>query len=182
VGIEPASQDSVGQHLTVTVDVPASARPTRRAANRRSPAEQAAPERERRSLDGTWRFIADPERLYGPDSLPEGDTITVPGCWEAQVARPYRIITAWYARDVEIPEAWEGSRIVVRFGAVMYRCAVFLNGERLGEHEGGYIPFEIDVTAAARFGGPNELAVLVVNPLNAMDEYPAFSVEEMLLA
>ncbi len=182
VGIEPASQDPVGQHLTVTVDVPSSARPGRSAPKRPSADREPRPERERQSLDGTWRFIADPERLYDPESLPEGDSITVPGCWEAQVARPYRIITAWYARMVDIPESWAGSRIVVRFGAVMYRCAVFLNGQRLGEHEGGYIPFEIDVTAAARFGGPNELAVLVVNPLNAMDEYPAFSVEEMLLA
>lgn len=134
------------------------------------------------SLDGEWRFIADPERLYRADSLPEGDPIKVPGPWEAQVARPYRIITAWYRRPVDVPADWAGDRIILRFGAVMYRCAVFLNGERIGEHEGGYLPFEADATEAARPGESNELAVLVVNPLNAIDEYPAFSVEEVLLA
>ena len=138
--------------------------------------------RARHSLDGEWRFVADPERLHGPDHLPEGQPITVPGCWEAQVPRPYRIITAWYRRPVEVPPAWRGSRVLVHFGAVMYRCVVFLNGERIGEHEGGYLPFEVDATTAVRWDGPNELVVLVVNPLNAIDEYPAFSVEQVLIA
>ncbi|HEY7591279.1 MAG TPA: sugar-binding domain-containing protein [Candidatus Limnocylindrales bacterium] len=133
-------------------------------------------------LDGEWRFVADPERLYGADRLPEGDPIRVPGCWEAQVSRPYRIITAWYRRHIEVPRDWQGDRVVARFGAVMYRCAVFLNGRRMGEHEGGYTPFEVDLAEAIRWDGPNEIAVQVVNPLNAIDEYPAFSVEEIMFA
>jgi hypothetical protein len=140
-----------------------------------------AGDRASHSLDGEWRFIADPERLYGPERLPDGDPIQVPGPWEAQVARPYRIITAWYRRRLDVPDDWLGSRIVVRFGAVMYRCAVYVNGERVGEHEGGYLPFDVDATRVAR-AGANELAVQVVNPLNAIDEYPAFSVEDVLLA
>src|SRR3954463_5305152 len=64
------------------------------------------------SLDGEWRFVADPERLYGPDALPDGEAIDVPGCWEAQVPRPYRIITAWYRRAVDIPADWQGDRAV----------------------------------------------------------------------
>jgi hypothetical protein len=134
------------------------------------------------SLDGEWGFVADPERIYRPDALPEGDRIQVPGPWEAQVPRPYRIITAWYRRPVDVPSGWRGLRVVVRFGAVMYRCAVFLNGTPIGDHEGGYLPFEVDATDVVRWGETNDLAVLVVNPLNAIDEYPAFSVEDVLLA
>ncbi len=133
-------------------------------------------------LDGEWRFVADPERLFRADALPEGEPVTVPGPWEAQVARPYRIITAWYHRSLDVPASWDGSRAILRFGAVMYRCTVLLNGQPLGEHEGGYLPFELDATSAVRWGAPNELVVRVVNPLNAIEEYPAFSVEEVLLA
>jgi Glycosyl hydrolases family 2, sugar binding domain/Glycosyl hydrolases family 2/Glycosyl hydrolases family 2, TIM barrel domain len=133
------------------------------------------------SLDGTWSFVADPERLYGPADLPAGDPVSVPGCWEAQVSRPYRIITAWYRRSFELPADWRGSRLVIRFGAVMYQCAVWLNGQPLGSHEGGYTSFAFDAQPAARWGETNELAVRVVNPINAIDEYPAFSVEEVLL-
>ena len=139
-------------------------------------------ERARHSLDGEWRFIADPERIHRPDSLPEGEPIMVPGCWEAQVARPYRIISAWYRRSIDVPADWRGSRVVLRFGAVMYRCSVYLNGRRIGDHEGGYLGFEVEAGDAVRWDGPNELVVFVVNPVNAIDEYPAFSVEDVHVA
>ncbi len=133
-------------------------------------------------LDGEWRFIPDPERLYQPDSLPAGDRIRVPGCWEAQVDRPYRIISAWYRRSVTIPSEWEGSRVLIRFGAVMYRCSVWLNGRWIGEHEGGYTPFVVHAQDAVRWGEENDLVVEVINPLNAIAEYPAMAVERVLLA
>jgi len=133
-------------------------------------------------LDGEWRFVADPERLHQPDDLPDGEPVAVPGPWEAQVARPYRIVTAWYHRTLEVPPEWRGGRVVVRFGAVMYRCVVFLNGVLVGSHEGGYTSFSIDLTPALSWDGPNQLAVYVVNPLNGIDEYPAFSVERMTIA
>ena len=134
------------------------------------------------SLDGEWRFIADPERLHGPESLPEGEPITVPGPWEAQVARPYRIITAWYCRALDVPAAWAGDRIVLRFDAVMYAARVYVNGRLVGENEGGYLPFEVDISSVVRPGERNDLAVRVVNPLNGIDEYPAFSVDDVLVA
>src|SRR5687768_791605 len=64
------------------------------------------------SLDGEWEFVADPERLYLAANLPQGEPITVPGCWEAQVPRPYRIITAWYRRSFEAPAEWDGSHLL----------------------------------------------------------------------
>ena len=130
-------------------------------------------------LDGEWQFVPDPERLYEADRLPEGEPIQVPGCWEAQVARPYRIVSAWYRRSIDIPADWAGERAVICFQAVMYRCVVFLNGQRIGDHAGGYTAFEVELGDAARPGQANDLAVYVVNPLNAIDEYPAFSVEDV---
>jgi beta-galactosidase/beta-glucuronidase len=138
--------------------------------------------RPRLSLDGEWRFVADPERLHVPGALPDGDPIHVPGCWEAQVDRPYKIVTAWYHRDVDIPDDWLPGRIAIRFGAVMYRCDVYVDAERVGGHEGGYTAFTVDEGEALRPGQRHRIAVRVVNPLNSLDEYPAFSVEELTLA
>lgn len=138
--------------------------------------------RPRLSLDGEWRFVADPERLHVPGELPDGDPIQVPGCWEAQVDRPYKIVTAWYHRDVDIPDDWLPGRFAIRFGAVMYRCDVYVDGERVGGHEGGYTAFSVDAGEALRPGQRHRIAVRVVNPLNSLDEYPAFSVEELTLA
>ena len=82
-------------------------------------------------LDGDWRFVRDPQREHEASSLPDGEPISVPGCWEAQVTDPYRVVTAWYHRTIEIPSAWQDRTAVIAFGAVMYRCVVFLNGERV---------------------------------------------------
>ena len=133
------------------------------------------------SLDGDWNFVPDPERLYAHDTLPRGGPIVVPGCWEAQVDRPYRIITAWYRRHFEVPAGWTDKRAIVRFGAVMYRCRAWLNGHAIGEHEGGYTTFVLDASDALR-GGTNELIVEVINPLNAISDYPALAVDRVLMA
>ena len=134
-------------------------------------------------LDGEWRFVPDTERLFDARALPPGDPIQVPGCWEAQVPRPYRIITAWYHRDFDVPSDWHGGTLLLHFGAVMYSCAVWLNGQRLGYHEGGYTPFDLEAPdEAVRWGEPNHIAVEVQNPLNAIAEYPAMAVERVLSA
>ncbi|HYU51169.1 MAG TPA: glycoside hydrolase family 2 TIM barrel-domain containing protein [Candidatus Limnocylindria bacterium] len=122
-------------------------------------------------LDGRWQLIPDSEGRLQEDRLPDGVAIDVPGCWEAQVGRG--LIIAWYRRYFGVPADWEGSRIVLVFGAVMYHAKVFLNGRSLGEHEGGYTPFELDAGEAVRWGASNEIVVRVVNPLDALEEYPA---------
>lgn len=142
-----------------------------------------APVRPHIDLDGEWRFVPDTERLYRATTLPDGDSIRVPGCWEAQVPRPYRIITAWYHRVFDVPGEWEGGTLLLTFGAVMYRSAVWLNGEPVGSHEGGYTEFTLEVPASAViWGGENRIALEVQNPLNAIAEYPALAVERVLNA
>ncbi|MDQ3880673.1 MAG: hypothetical protein M3295_06350 [Chloroflexota bacterium] len=133
-------------------------------------------------LDGRWEFVGDPERLYGPTTLPDGEPIEVPGCWEAQVAHQYRVLTGWYRRSVDIPADWDGARVLIHFGAVMYRSWIWLNGRRIGEHEGGYTPFTVDATDACRWGDANELVIEVFNPMNALADYPALAVERVLYA
>lgn len=57
--------------------------------------------------------------------------------------------TVWYARRFDAPEQ-TGRRQFLYFGAVSYRCRVYLNGEEIGAHEGGFTPFEIEVTGRLR--------------------------------
>lgn len=131
-------------------------------------------------LDGEWRFVPDPERLYKPDSLPDGSPMAVPGCWEAQLEQPWRIVHGWYRRSFEVPADWSTGKVLLRFGAVMYRCRAWLNGQPIGEHEGGYTAFSLDAGEHIRAGQVNELTLLVSNPLNVIAQYPALSVAEVL--
>jgi hypothetical protein len=134
------------------------------------------------TLDGEWRFVRDPRRERSAKDLPDGEAIAVPGCWEAQVSEPFGIVHGWYWRDIELPATWsvEGD-IVLRFGAVMYRCEAWLNGDRIAAHEGGYTPFEIRLPELRR-DAPNRVALLVTNPMNAIDAYPALSEERLARA
>lgn len=71
-----------------------------------------------------------------------------------------------YQRTVTLPERLgRGQRVVLRFDAATHRAEVFLNGERLGGHVGGFLPFEFDVTGRLREGA-NLLTVAVDNRVN----------------
>jgi len=130
--------------------------------------------RERTDLSGTWRFIVDtverglrdqyprytipkdekqqpggPIVEYDWDSAPE---ITVPGDWNTQTNQ--RLFwyegLGWYRRHFSAPAAAPGQRIFLYFEAANYRSHVYLNGEPLGVHEGGFTPFAFEVTGKLR--------------------------------
>lgn len=54
----------------------------------------------------------------------------------------------WYKRDITIPESWQGKRIFLVVGASDWETQGWLNGKELGKHQGGYTPFEFELTDA----------------------------------
>ncbi len=121
------------------------------------------------ALDGAWRFAIDREgklTINDLNSVKDWREIRVPLSWNAQFAdlRDYRGV-AWYRKEVEIPPFNAGQTILLRFGAVDYLAEVFLNGKKVGRHEGGYLPFTFDVGDLA-VEGRNEIAVRVTDPDN----------------
>jgi beta-galactosidase len=113
-------------------------------------------------LDGTWRFKPDPEKDFYRTDFADGDwkDIKVPSHWVME-GFDSNTGTGGYRRQVRIPESFRGRRIKLVFDGVYSGAEVWLNGKRIGSHEGGFSPFELDVTSAARVGGDNLLAVLV---------------------
>jgi hypothetical protein len=121
-------------------------------------------------LDGAWAFGFDDdnvglaERWYDPAfKLPR--TIEVPYCYQCERGgiggdeiHPYM----WYAKRFSVPKEIQGKRALLRFGAVDWSCVVYINGQRVGEHTGGYTPFAIDATAALN-DGENDLRVFVTD-------------------
>jgi hypothetical protein len=73
----------------------------------------------------------------------------------------------WYRRTISVPQSWRAGRVRLHFGAVDWRCQVWLNGHQLGRHQGGYDPFTFDITDALRWHGAEELTVSVVDPTEA---------------
>ena len=103
------------------------------------------------SLAGNWQFQLDPNGTLDVESLAPDRQIPVPCPW--QVAFPelqeYSGY-AWYRTQIDVDVAWLGGELLLHFGAVDYWCQVFVNGERVFQHEGGYTPFTIPIKAYAR--------------------------------
>ncbi len=116
---------------------------------------------ERQSLDGRWAFTIDAGRLDRPTS--EWDTLPVPGNWDTVNAYSQHVGRGWYRREFSVPSAWRGKRVRLLFHAVYETSEVTLNGRALGRHEGGYTPFEFDVTDLVRWDGPNSVTVMADN-------------------
>lgn len=119
------------------------------------------------SLDGDWNFVADPNGQIGLGQLATSPNVRparVPGSWQTEFAdlRDYAGV-AWYWRTVNLRPPSPGHAVLLRFGAVDYRADVFVNGASVGTHEGGYLPFEFDVTSKIR-PGENQIALRVVDP------------------
>jgi beta-galactosidase len=77
-----------------------------------------------------------------------------------------------YRRSLEVPADAKGMRIALRFEGVMLSCRIWLNGVDVGEHRGGYTPFEIDVSHVARAGERNQICVMVDS--REQDDIPPF--------
>ena len=120
------------------------------------------------SLDGQWYFS--PTEIRNTDNCP---LITVPSPWQSDPRFRDHVGAAWYQREFEIPLHWieENRVIILGFGAVDYLAEVWVNDIKIGEHEGGYLPFELDMTSVAR-AGMNTITVRVDDPLEIFPEVP----------
>jgi len=139
--------------------------------------------RTRINLDGTWEFFIDPEQhLQSLEDATSPRHIQVPGPWQAQFEdlRNYSGI-AWYRRSFELPAETPNDApcvYVLHFGAVDYHATVWLNGQLIGEHEGGYLPFEFTVDHALR-PGRNDLVVRVIDASNDYERFANFPFNEV---
>jgi hypothetical protein len=121
-------------------------------------------------LTGEWAFRTDPEdRGDEADWADEGwpgaeRTVEVPHAWQEAADLTEYTGAAWYRREFESPEIDDGERALLRFGAVDHEATVYVDGDRVGHNEGGYLPFEVDATDALAGGGTHTLAVRVYDP------------------
>ncbi len=127
------------------------------------------------SLDGMWKFVFDPdksgEEKVFDKGLPEFEMMPVPGSFAdlyTDKKKKNYCGDFWYETDFVMPALGGGDkirRVLLRFGSVTHRAVVFMNGQRIGDHEGGFLPFVLDVTDFV-YPGINRLSVKANNELN----------------
>lgn len=144
------------------------------------------------SLNGTWHIIVDPyetglgERYYenrrSKDksdrveyNFAASETLTVPGDWNTQKEKLFFYEgPVWYEKDF-VYHPRPHSRVFVHVGAANYLARVYLNGTKLGEHEGGFTPFDFEATTALRDG--DNFIVIEVNNARRSDAVPALKTD-----
>ncbi len=119
------------------------------------------------NLNGTWRFRFDAKDEGLAQAWQKGDatfplSITVPFPWGSKLSGvPDTAPIAWYARTIEVPSAWQGQRVFLVVGASDWQTTAWLDGTKLGEHQGGYTPFEFELTPHVRPGTTQRLTLRV---------------------
>jgi len=126
-------------------------------------------------LSGFWEFRFDPDdKGVGENwtkGLNNGCPIAVPASWNDQFADDRDFLgPAWYQLIFTMPWEWVKKKIMIRFGSVNYLSDVWLNGEIIGHHEGGHLPFEYDITS--KIIRENNLLVVRVDGRLSDDHVP----------
>ncbi len=133
--------------------------------------------REVRDLNGIWDFRLDAEDdglaagWFGGDWHGQRIAMPVPASYNdisTEAAVRDHVGPVWYRRTFHCPEAWKAKDVVLRFGAAAHAAQVWLNGEVLCSHKGGFLPFEAAANSLLKFGaqGANVLVVRLDNRLD----------------
>jgi beta-glucuronidase len=131
---------------------------------------QQNPVRNKLDLSGIWDFQVDPnligEQQGWQNGLVDSRPIAVPGSWNEQYEDIYNYLgLAWYVKSTYIPQYWRGQRVFLRVGSACYCGTVYINGVKIGSHEGGHLPFAFEITDKIRWDTDNVIAISVENEL-----------------
>jgi beta-glucuronidase len=141
--------------------------------------------RERKDLSGIWRFRPDPggvarEERWFAAPLVGSIPMPVPASYNDIV--PGRELhdhvgDVVYQTTARVPRGWADSRVVLRFDAAAHRATIWVGETEVGGHEGGYLPFELDITGRARPGEEIRITAIVDNRLSWASLPPGFVVD-----
>lgn len=101
--------------------------------------------------DSAWRQL----------DLPHDFQFEQPWVEEAGGARGFKEAntTGWYRKKFHVPAEWQGLRVLLDFGGIMYHGDVYVNGKKVASSEYGYLGFETEISKQLHFGGDNVVAV-----------------------
>ena len=125
------------------------------------------------NLNGEWEFYNDlsasgaERKVYEQTMLPQ--KIIVPFCPESKLSG-IRFVdfmpAVWYAKNVSLTDEQLKGRVLWHFGACDYKTAIYVNGQKAGEHTGGYTSFSFDITPYLQ-AGENRLIVHAIDDVRS---------------
>jgi hypothetical protein len=121
------------------------------------------------NLNGLWDYSIIPAQASQPKEF--GGKILVPFPVESSLSGVMKRVgpkeKLWYRRTLEARKPKDAGRVLLHFGAVDWEATVWVNGNEVAQHRGGYDPFSCDITDALAEGKPSELLVSASDPTDA---------------
>lgn len=118
-----------------------------------------------KNLNGLWDYSIQPKSASQPAKF--DGKILVPFAVESSLSGVGKTVgqdsLLWYKTNFALP-AKGGKKILLHFGAVDWKTEVYVNGKKVGTHEGGFDPFSFDITPFVKKGGKQDLVVSVWDP------------------
>ncbi|MEI5985905.1 sugar-binding domain-containing protein [Sphingobacterium sp. PU5-4] len=136
-------------------------------AHREYPRPQLVRQNNWQNLNGLWKYKVSPK-----------DQKTAPTSWDGDILVPFAIESAlsgvgkrvskddaiWYHNQITIDKKVNKGKVLLHFGAVDWQCDVYLNGQHVGSHEGGFDAFSFDISKAIKKSGKQDLTIRVWDP------------------
>jgi hypothetical protein len=120
------------------------------------------------NLNGIWQFQAGATNQPVPTNQVLSGEILVPFPMESALSGVAKYnVHSWYRRTFTVPPAWNGKRILLHLDAVDWESEVYINGQSVGIHRGGYDAAVYDITSQLSNSGAQELIVRVYDPTDA---------------
>jgi beta-galactosidase len=128
------------------------------------------------NLNQEWKFIRHDETNAMEQDFNDQnwENVNVPHTWNAiDGANGFDFYkgACWYRKQILVPSQEEGNKVYIEFNGSNSITDVYVNGQHLGQHRGGYSTFRFDLTAVIEFGKMNTLAIKVDNTV-VDDVYP----------
>jgi hypothetical protein len=123
------------------------------------------------NLNGLWDFAPAKEGEKPPFGSELAGKILVPYPVESALSGIMRHEPRmWYRRTFQMPADWKGRHVLLHFDAIDWESTVYLNGQKLATHRGGYDAFGFDITGFLKPDGPQELVVGVYDPTDGKND------------
>ncbi|MDX2306219.1 MAG: glycoside hydrolase family 2 TIM barrel-domain containing protein [Microscillaceae bacterium] len=119
------------------------------------------------NLNGSWQFEFDSLNVginnrWFAGETPFSKKINVPFPWGSPLSGVAdKADIAWYQREITLNPTWKGQRIFLTIGASDWETTVWLDGQLLGKHRGGYVPFSFELTDQVNFTKSQKLIIRV---------------------
>lgn len=138
--------------------------------------------RERKNLNGLWKFRLDTDGVSRTENwqaarLADAVDMAVPSSFNDLFTHDF-FGDIWYQTDLVIPRGWAGQRILLHFESATHRATVWVGDTEVVSHEGGYLPFEADITAHVAAGETVRVTACVNNTLSFQSIPPGVIVDE----